>query len=136
MNFWLEWTTDEVKECVEQCTSRTEQEKIELSEFICQSTMLLSLCRIPAICSMVFSYFQQMLQFHNKLDTIPNLTKLYFGIFKMFLLRNSDEYHDTFPSFKVFSSKTFSNTISEKLIDLGKVANEGISKGKAIFTEK
>ena len=47
----LEWTTDEVTKCVERCTSHTEQVKTELSEFICQSTMLLSLCNIPAICS-------------------------------------------------------------------------------------
>ena len=132
----LEWTTNDVIECVERCATRTKQVKIELSEFICRSTMLLSLCRIPAICSMVCSYLQQMLQVNSKLDTIPNLTKLYFGIFRMFILRNNDEYHDTIPSFKDFSSKTFSNTISEKLIDLGKVAYEGISKGKAIFTEK
>ena len=33
MSFWLEWMTDEVKECVEQCTSRTEQEKIELPKY-------------------------------------------------------------------------------------------------------
>ena len=132
----LEWTTNDVIECVERCATRTKQVKIELSEFICRSTMLLSLCRIPAICTMVCSYLQQMLQVNSKLDTIPNLTKLYFGIFRMFILRNNDEYHDTIPSFKDFSSETFSNTISEKLIDLGKVAYEGISKGKAIFTEE
>ena len=132
----LEWTTDEVTKCVERCTSHTEQVKIELLKFICESTMLLSLCRIPAICSMVCSYLQQMLQFNSKLDTIPNLTKLYLGIFKMFILRQSHEYHDRIPRFEDFSSETFSGTLDKKLIDLGKVAYEGISKGKAIFTEQ
>ena len=94
---------DEVAERVERCTSHTEQVKIELLKFICQSAMLLSLCRIPAICSMVCSYLQQTLQSNRKLDTIPNLTKLYLGIFKMFILRNSNEYHDIIPSFKDFS---------------------------------
>ena len=132
----LEWTTDEVTECVKRCTSYTEQVKIELLKFICESTMLLSLCRIPAICLMVCSYLQQMLQFNRKLDTIPNLTRLYFGIFKMFILRNSYEYYDIIPSFKDFSSETFPSTVSEKLIDLGEVAFQGISEGKAIFTEQ
>ena len=132
----LKWTADEVKKCVERCTIHKEQVKTELSEFICQSTMLLSLCRIPAICSMVCSYLQQMLQFNNNLDTIPNLTQLYFGIFKMFILRNSHEYHDKIPSFENFSSKTFPSTLTDKLIDLGKVAHEGISEGKTIFTEQ
>ena len=132
----LEWTTDEVTKCVERCTSHTEQVKIELLKFICESTMLLSLCRIPAICSMVCSYLQQMLQFNSKLDTIPNLTKLYLGIFKMFILRNSAEYHDKIPSFREFSFETFPYSLSKKLIDLGKVAFRGISKGKAIFTEQ
>ena len=132
----LEWTTDEVTKCVERCTSHTEQVKIELLKFICESTMLLSLCRIPAICSMVCSYLQQMLQFNSKLDTIPNLTKLYLGIFKMFILRNSAEYHDKIPSFREFSSETFPCTLSKKLIDLGKVAFRGISKEKEIFMEQ
>ena len=132
----LEWTTDEVKTFVERYTSHTEQIKIELSEFICRSTMLLSLCRIPAICTMVCSYLQQMLQFKDKLDTIPNLTTLYLGIFKMFIIRNSDEYHDIIPNYSDFSSETFSSALNEKVINLGKVAYDGISKGKTIFKQE
>ena len=132
----LEWTTNDVIECVERCATRTKQVKIELSEFICRSTMLLSLCRIPAICTMVCSYLQQMLQFKDKLDTIPNLTTLYLGIFKMFIIRNSDEYHDIIPNYSDFSSETFSSALNEKVINLGEVAYNGISKGKTIFTQE
>ena len=132
----LEWTPDEVMKCVERCTSHTEQVKKELLKFICESTMLLSLCRIPAICLMVCSYLQLMLKLKSKLDTIPNLTKLYFGICKMFILQNKDKYCDGNVSFEDFSSKNFPSTVSEKLIDLAKVAFQGISEGKAIFTEQ
>ena len=53
----------------------------------------------------------------------------------MFILRHSYKYHGI-SSFKDLSSKTFSSTVSEKLIDLGKDAFQGISEGKAIFTEQ
>ena len=85
---------------------------------------------------MVCSYLQQMLQFNSKLDTIPNFTKLYFGIFKMFILRNNDDNCDWNPNVEDFSSKTFPSTLTDKLIDLGKVAHDGISEGKTIFTEQ
>ncbi|PFX26007.1 Protein NLRC3 [Stylophora pistillata] len=131
----LGFTTEQIKEYVSRFCGDDKQAGERLWRHISSNMNLLSLCYIPVNSFIMCSSLFEILQFESSASaTLPSeLTTLYMIAVTVFYLKHTKEFRDNESTREHLDYNNLPPEVEEKFEKLGKVAFEGIKKGKLIL---
>ena len=131
----LGFSTEQIKEYIEKFAGDDKEAGETLWRHISSNMNLLSLCYIPVNSFIMCSSLSEIMRFESSGSvTLPSkLTTIYKMAVKVFYFKHAKEFRDQYFTRENFLSDNLPLAVEEKFEKLGRVAFEGIKKGKLIL---